>query len=153
LQIKREENISMKWLDDLQATEWTGTGELWLDPEGNKEDRYDCSLRFEPDSLHYTWSYEGQTKEGSFTFNEDGAVWIDSWHQPDPAKCAIVPKVWGLFTVEHSYEVPSSPSWGWRSKLSERPNGELALQMTNIAPWGEEGRAVRMTFTRVRNRV
>jgi hypothetical protein len=28
------------------------------------------------------------------------------------------------------------------------PAGELVLQMTNITPWGEEARAVRMTFTR-----
>jgi hypothetical protein len=32
--------------------------------------------------------------------------------------------------------------------LSERPSGELVLQMTNVAPWGEEQRAVRMVFTR-----
>jgi hypothetical protein len=36
--------------------------------------------------------------------------------------------------------------WGWRIGLSLRaPTGELVLRMTNIAPWGEEARAVRMT--------
>ena len=29
-----------------------------------------------------------------------------------------------------------------------RPDESLVVQMTNIAPWGEEGRAVRFTLTR-----
>lgn len=140
--------MATQWLNRLVGTEWIGRGELWLDPEGNKVDCCDCALRFETDTLHYSWSYEGQTKEGRFTFEEGGATWVDSWHQPEPAKCVDVPNAWGLFTVAHTYEVPSSPAWGWESKLSERPNGDLVLQMTNIAPWGEEGRAVRMIFTR-----
>lgn len=56
----------------------------------------------------------------------------------------------GLFTVKSTYEVPSNPNWGWQSKLTELPDGTLVLQMTNIAPWGEEGRAVRMIFSRIR---
>ena len=138
-----------QWLTKFVGTEWTGSGELWLDPEGNIVDRCDCALRIGSDALHYTWSYEGQTKEGSFTFEEHGATWTDSWHQPEPMKCGDVPDAWGLFTVENTYDVPSGPAWGWRIKLSERPNGDLVLQMTNLAPWGEEGRAVRMTFTRM----
>ncbi len=140
--------MAMQWLTELQGSDWSGSGELWLDPEGNDVDRCDCALRFETDALHYTWSYDGQTREGSFTFEESGATWADSFHQPEPAKCADVPDAWGLFTVEHTYGAPSSPPWGWRTKLSERPNGDLVLQMTNLAPWGEEGRAVRMTFSR-----
>ena len=144
--------MAKKWFSKYQGTEWAGTGELWLDPEGNKGESFACSLVFETDVLHYTWSYEGQTQKGSFTFNEGEAIWTDSWHQPKPTKCVDVPNAWGLFTVEYSYDMPSSPSWDWRSKLSERPNGELVLQMTNIAPWGEEGRAVRMIFTCMRHK-
>jgi len=55
---------------------------------------------------------------------------------------------WVFFTVHHAYDVLDNPSWGWQSKLSERPDGCLILQMTNITPWGEEERAVRMAFTR-----
>ena len=140
--------MATQWLTRLVGTEWTGRGELWLDPEGNNVDRCDCALRIETDALHYTWSYKGRNIAGSFAIEEGGATWTDSFHQPVPAICRDVPGAWGLFTVQHSYEVPSNPSWGWRSKLSERPNGDLILQMTNIAPWGEEGRAVRMTFTK-----
>ena len=72
--------MAAQWLAKFVGTEWTGSGELWLDPEGNTVDRCDCTLRIEADALHYTWSYQGQTKEGSFTFDEGGATWTDSWH-------------------------------------------------------------------------
>ena len=111
-------------------------------------DSCDCALWTEKDALRYTWSYEGQPQEGRFTFEADGASWTDSWHQPEPARCVAVPEAWGLFTVTYTYEVPSNPPWGWRTTLSERPDGNLVLQMTNLAPWGEEGRAVPMTFSR-----
>lgn len=141
----------MQWLTSLKGSTWTGRGELWLDPEGDNTEHYDCSLRVETDAIYYTWSYEHNTHTGNFTFNPNGASWVDSWHQPEPAKCIDVPNAWGHFTVIHSYEVPSNPRWGWQSKLSERPDGKLVLQMSNLAPWGEEGRAVRMIFTRIAN--
>jgi hypothetical protein len=136
--------MTHQWRTRLADTEWHGSAELWLDPEGNSVDRSDSTLRIEADAIHYTWSYEGQPHEGCFTFEGNGAMWLDSWHQPEPTVCGGVPGAAGLFTVEHTY----GPEWGWRTKLSERPNGDLVLQMTNVAPWGEEGRAVRMTFTR-----
>jgi len=141
-----------QWRSEVQGIKWSGSGELWLDPQGNNVDLYDCTLSIEADVLHYTWLYKGQSNSGSFTFNGSGATWIDTWHQPTPATCQDVTAAWGLFTVEHEYRVPSNPNWGWRSKLSKRPNGDLVLQMTNIAPWGEEGRAVRMVFTPVQDK-
>jgi hypothetical protein len=53
--------------------------------------------------------------------------------------------------IHHTYDVPSTLSWGWESKLTERPDDSLVLQMTNIAPWGEEDRAVRMLFARIKS--
>ena len=96
--------------------------------------------------IYYSWFYENETRKGSFRFNESGAIWVDSWHQPKSVQCLNVPEAGGIFTVSHTYDVPDNPSWGWQSKLSERPDGSLVLQMTNITPWGEEGRAVRMVF-------
>ena len=140
-----------QFLTKLEGSNWTGRGELWLDPEGNKADSYDCQLHVENDAITYTWVYENETKKGNFTFNESGARWFDSWHQQEPVKCKDVSDAWGLFTFKHTYDVPSIPSWGWQSKLSERPDGSLVLQMTNIAPWGEESRAVRMIFFQVKS--
>ncbi len=140
--------MATRWPDAWVGARWTGSGELWVAPEGNKADRCDCEMRLEADALHYSWSYEGKPQEGSFVFDEGGATWSDTWHQKETAKCPDVAGARGLFTVEHSY-TPDPPPWRWRSKLSERPNGDLVLQMTNLSPWGEEGRAVRMIFTRV----
>lgn len=136
------------WTHELQGSQWQGEAELWLDPNGNDVDVSECILAIESRVLTYTWAYEGETKTGSFIFNDASATWTDSWHQPEPVRCQYLSNAWGLFTVEYSYSVPSGPDWGWRSKLSQRPDDSLVLQMTNIAPWGEEGRAVRMIFQR-----
>ncbi|MEH6452866.1 MAG: hypothetical protein V7782_07470 [Psychromonas sp.] len=137
-----------QWLTKLIDSSWTGRGELWLDTQGNNAIRYDCELHVVTNAIYYTWFYENEKRTGCFTINKNGAIWIDSWHQPKSMLCLNVPDTLGLFTVKNSYDVPSSPSWGWQSKLSERPDGKLVLQMTNITPWGEDGRAVRMVFTR-----
>ena len=137
-----------QWLTKSAGTKWTGNGELWLDPEGNNADQYNCNLNIEAGAIYYSWVYENETKNGSFTFNESGAIWQDSWHQKDATQCSNLPDALGIFTIHHTYAVPDTPSWGWQSKLSERPDGSLVLQMTNITPWGEDGRAVRMVFTR-----
>lgn len=42
-------------LAQLVGTDWTGSGELWLDPLGDKADRYECTLRIEPGAVRYTW--------------------------------------------------------------------------------------------------
>lgn len=136
------------WLAKAAGTQWRGKGELWLDPEGNVAEFYDCELTVDNDTVRYSWSYEGEEKKGAFTFVATGATWVDSWHQKNLVRCSHVPNAWSIFTVNHEYSVPGYPNWGWRSQLSERPDGSLVLQMTNITPWGEEGRAVRMLFQR-----
>ena len=140
--------MSQPWMHDFQGSEWKGQAELWLDPNGNEADISECTLTIGSGTLAYTWTYGGEPKTGSFTFHADGATWSDSWHQPEPVHCQYIQDARGLFTVEHSYSAPASPNWGWRSQLSQRPDDSLVLQMTNIAPWGEEGRAVRMVFQR-----
>ena len=60
-----------------------------------------------------------------------------------------MPSTWALATVQYTY----MENWGWRINLCFRePTGELVLQMTNIAPWGEEARAVRMVCKRTQSR-
>lgn len=135
-----------QWLKNLEGTKWSGKGELWLDPEGNVAEEYDCKLAIAPDGIYYSWSYENETQKGSFTFNESGAVWVDTWHQPESLQCINTHESLGIFNVNHAYEVPNNPNWSWQSRLSERPDASIVLQMTNITPWGEDGRAVRMVF-------
>ena len=136
------------FLEKMVGQKYKGKGELWLDPAGNTAEFYDCELAIEPNKIRYSWQYDNQTHEGSYTFNNKGAEWVDSWHQPKAILGSAIANTWGLFATHHEYEIPDSPNWGWRSQLSERPDGAFVLQMTNITSWGEEGRAVRMVFTR-----
>lgn len=134
-------------LSELVGTKWAGTAELWLDPLGDDVVRSDCTISVDEDIVRYTWSHEGEAHEGSITLAKDHADFVDSWHQPQPMTCQLVVDALGLFQVQGEYGPQSD--WRWRTGLSLRaPTNELVLQMTNVAPWGEEARAVRMICTR-----
>ena len=140
--------MARRELEKLEGTKWVGTGELWLDPLGNEVKRSECAMSIDAGGVRYTWQYDGKPQEGVFAFGDAGASWSDSWHQPKTVECAVIKDAWGLFALHYTYAAGDGPPWGWRTNLSERPTGELVLQMTNIAPWGEDGRAVRMIFTK-----
>jgi hypothetical protein len=136
----------MKSLAELAGTHWVGDAELWLDPLGDSPDRSDCTLAIDNRVVAYTWSYDGTQHHGSIALQNDRATFTDSWHQPEPMECKLVTGRHSLFQVQGTYGPDND--WGWRIMLSRRePTGELVLQMTNIAPWGEETRAVRMVGT------
>ncbi len=133
----------MKTLGDLNGTKWAGSAELWLDPLGDQASRSDCTVTVAGDGVVYTWSHEGQSHEGRITLRGESAEYSDSWHHPAAMKCERLRGAAGLFQVQGCYG--PDQDWGWRIGLFHRaPTDELVLQMTNIAPWGEEARAVRM---------
>ncbi|HVY49405.1 MAG TPA: hypothetical protein VHB21_26115 [Minicystis sp.] len=135
-------------IEPLIGSKWVGRGELWLDRLGNEAHVYDCSAAIERDAFTYRWSREGKQHEGSIALDADGATFRDSFHSESAVRCAPVAGAWGLFAVHFTFAVGDGPPWGWRVQLSRRPSGELVLQMTNVLPWGEETRAVRMIFAR-----
>lgn len=123
---------------------WTGTAELWVDPLGDVVQRSDCAISVGDDSLTYSWTYDGVPQHGSIRLG-DASSFQDSWHQRDEAPTEAVPNPRTIATIQYTY----SDEWGWRIDVSNRtPSGELVVQMTNIAPWGEEARAVRMICRR-----
>ena len=137
----------MSALSDFNLSHWNGKAELWLDPLGNDTSFSDCSLAIEKEVLCYTWVYEGAQCEGKIEIAAETAVFTDSWHQAEPMQCRVLQDAWGIFQIQGRYG--PQLAWGWRIGLSLRtPTDELVLQMTNIAPWGEEARAVRMVFSR-----
>ena len=132
---------------ELTGSSWAGTAELWLDPLGDNVARSDCTLSVEDQTVRYTWSHEGTQHQGTISLRDGGADFTDTWHQPQPMSCRRVPGAWGLFQVLGLYGPQSD--WGWRIGLCHRsPSDELVLQMTNVTPWGEEARAVRMICQR-----
>src|SRR5262245_36089245 len=83
-------------LHELEGTEWVGTGELWLDPAGDRAHRYECRLQVESGAIRYTWQHEGQRHRGEIVLREDGARWSDTWHQAAVVECRRIPGAWGL---------------------------------------------------------
>ena len=138
----------MKTLNDLNKTKWAGKAELWMDPMGNEAALSDCAISIDDGVVSYTWSHEGKEQKGSLTLRDGGAEFTDTFHSPQPMSFKDVPDSWALFELHGTYPAGEGPDWGWRIGLCLRtPTGELVLQMTNITPWGEEGRAVRMACT------
>ena len=134
-------------LQKLAGLSMQGHAELWLDPLGNEATTSDCTISVYDKGFDYTWSHEGKPQRGHLELNPGGAEWSDTWHQPQPMECTTVPESWSIVDVIGTYAAGEGPAWGWRISLSERPGGELVLQMTNVAPWGERARAVRMVAT------
>lgn len=135
----------MRTLNDLVGSRWTGKSELWEDPLGDVPQHSDCTIAVDDGIVSYTWSYKGQDHKGTLELRAGGGKFSDSWHQNDPISCDEVANSRGLINVQCSY----MGDWGWRINLCFRePTDELVLQMTNIAPWGEETRAVRMVCKR-----
>lgn len=136
-------------IEHLNGTAWTGEGELWLDPTGYEAFRHPCTLTVDGRTLTYRWTWKDEWKEGRFVIESDGSArWIDNWHQTTEVRCRPEADGTALVNVRYAYPAPEGPDWGWRIGVCERPSGELVLQMTNVTPWGEEARAVRMVFRR-----
>jgi hypothetical protein len=143
----------MTTLHDLDGTQWKGHCELWLDPLGNTASECECQLRIGPGRLDYTWAHEGTAHEGQIVLTPEGAEFTDTFHSSSTMACRAAAQPLALVDVTGSYSAPGMGDWGWRIMVAQRPSegdapGELIVQMINIAPWGEEGRAVRMTCNR-----
>jgi len=124
-----------------------GSGELWMDPLGNNSSTYECGIHIGEHDIEYSWQHEGANQNGVISFRADDIAWVDSWHQKESVVCEEHPAHGAIFVVGYEYGNPELPRWRWRIGLCRRPDNNLVIQMTNIAPWGEEARAVRMIFT------
>lgn len=133
----------LSWVDRHIDTDWAGKSELWIDPMGNDADVSDATLEVNTEAIRYTWIYRGATQSGELRWDSKTLQWKDSWHQPESVTLTRVAGQGSLLAAEYGYAAGAGPDWHWRIKLAERPDGTLVLQMTNIAPWGEETRAVR----------
>jgi len=139
--------LAMTTILDLAGTKWSGQGELWLDPLGNQADVCDCTIEVAKDAIDYRWSHEGKPHTGRIALRPEGADFTDTFHAPTTMSFVAKAPTWCVVDLFGTYEC-GGPPWGWRILLSLRPTGELVLQMTNIAPWGEAHRAVRMICKR-----
>ncbi|MEM9695102.1 MAG: hypothetical protein AAGA56_21345 [Myxococcota bacterium] len=141
----------MTSLESLVGSEWSGTCELWEDPLGDQVQRSTCRMHVTEGALQYSWSRrdkdDGEEHEhrGVIAWAGGEVSFTDSFHQAEKIACTRLHNAWGLLQAHYVY----MKEWGWRIGVFFRaPTGELVIQMTNIAPWGEEARAVRMVAER-----
>lgn len=135
-------------LKQLADSAWTGTGELWLDPLGDDPTDFACSAQLTDGGLSYRWQKEDDPKEGSLRWTDTGGHFRDSFHQGEEVACTQISDARSEVALTYNYSAGGT-DWGWNIRLSLRPNEQLVVQMTNIAPWGEEARAMRMIMERV----
>jgi hypothetical protein len=135
-------------LDELAGTHWAGQAELWLDEHGNEALMSDAVLDVSSDAVEYRWSYEGKPQNGRLALRPGGADFTDTFHSQAVMPCVARAGALALVDITGRYACGDGTDWAWRITLAHRPSGELVLQMTNVAPWGEEYRAVRMVCTR-----
>lgn len=140
-------NQITNFLQHKAGSRWQGQSELWLDPLGNEALESPATLVIHADGIDYSWQYQGKNQAGRLTFTDTQASWHDIWHQPDTVKLQYSADNHGIFSAWYAYPAPPDEDWYWRIQLAQRPDDTLVLQMTNIAPWGEETRAVRMLLT------
>ena len=136
-------NEFQSWIAGHQDTTWSGKSELWIDPLGDDAEISDATLSVVADGIVYAWAYRDAAQSGELRWIGSALQWKDSWHQPDGVTMTLVPGHGSLIAAEYSYAAGAGPDWCWRIKLAQRPDGTVVMQMTNIAPWGEEARAVR----------
>ena len=105
-------------------------------------------------SIEYTWSYQGEPQEGMLVLGCDSdstavqAVWTDSWHSKDVLMlCNGEASNDGKISVFGHYSVPDHPDWGWRTEITQVPDG-FRYAMYNVTPEGEEQIAVETDFER-----
>lgn len=135
-------------LSALKNTRWQGQGELWLDPLGDEVTRYPCSAELGDGELSYIWTRDDKEHRGVVRWSKGEGQFQDSFHQDDEVECCPLPGAKAPVALTYDYG-PEQRDWGWQILITLRPhNGDLVVQMTNIAPWGEEARAVRMVFQR-----
>lgn len=137
---------------------WTGTGTLWFDPSQPPAATFDVTADVSDAaksnliSIAYTWSYEGDPKEGIILIGTgpEGqleASWLDSWHMADSFMISKgTQETSGIASVLGSYGEPGSPEWGWRTVIEAATPGEWRLTMFNIPPGGEELLAFELLF-------
>ena len=136
----------------IAGSRWQGQAELWLDPFGNEAQVSPCAFEVAADTVRYTWAFQGTPHQGSIVLGGEGGTFTDTFHSAAPMPCRAVPS-WAPVDLVGTYAAGDGPPWGWRIIVCLRPAMDgapdaLVLQMTNVAPWGEEGRAVRMVATR-----
>lgn len=137
---------------------WEGITRVWFEP-GILADESPCKGTFKSilDGrflLHeYKGSLEGKPVEGLALYGcslPDGTLqsaWVDSFHNGTNIMFSTNNTMAAPFSVLGKYG--EEPSWGWRTVINHENENKLIITMYNIAPGGNDEKAVETVYERV----
>ena len=141
------------------AGTWTGSYQLWLDPDAppvesttRLEIAVNASGRYA--TLAYGWSHDGRNCDGVLVVALNGkgrsatASWVDTFHMSDAFMVSRGTVNGPRVDVRGSYAAPPGPDWGWRTVVEADAHDALRVMMFNVTPDGQEARAVEAVYRR-----
>ena len=144
----------------LIAGTWIGETNTWLEPDGRpivSQTQGSIQLLLNGRFAIYIYqsSLDGEPLHGMLTLGYNASLdryeasWIDSYHNNTAMMfCTGDPKENGLW-VRGSYPDPEGgPDWGWRTEIVRPDPHHLTITAYNIAPEGQETRAIETHLTR-----
>jgi hypothetical protein len=139
---------------------WTGITRTWFEP-GRLADESPCRARVRVvlDGRFVVLEYEGAIKGkplfgmAIIGYHIDASrytmAWVDSFHLGTATMHSEGEPRENGFSVLGHYDVPQSEPWGWRTELALTSDSRLVTTAYNIAPGGDEAKAVETIYQRV----
>lgn len=144
------------------AGEWEGSYRLWFEPgEPAGQGRQRGSLRSVAGGRFLLHEYSGDSSGDPFSgvalygYHLDRraweSAWVDSFHTGtailSSAGTADDPR---LAVLTDYGDGLGGPEWGWRTEIEQPADDHIVITMFNIAPNGDEAKAVETDYRRVR---